>query len=216
MAYEVCLSRRILKLVAIPPTIPTSFVPKQPVHTTARHVRGTFGILSLIAFFLAGAALIVSGGVFAYERYLIGARDGRAAELADAEQKISRDTVEGFIRLHDRLVSAEALVDRHVTLSAFFSLLETLTLQNVRFNSLALTVGDDRTAELKLTGIARNFNALAAESAALSGERAVKRAVFSGIKVGNDGFVGFSLSALLEPDVVTGAISPANPASETP
>src|SRR3989344_6998649 len=196
--------------------IPTSFVPKQPVHTIARHARGTFGMLSLIAFFLAGAALIVSGGFFAYERYLIGARDGRAAELADAEQKISRDTVEGFIRLHDRLVSAEALVDRHVTLSAFFSLLETLTLQNVRFNSLALTVGDDRTAELKLTGIARNFNALAAESAALSGERAVKRAVFSDITVGNDGFVGFSLSALLDPAVVTGTLPSAGSSPGTP
>ena len=139
----------------IPPTIPTSFVPKQPVHTAARRSPGTFGILSLIAFFLAGAALVASGAVFAYERYLTGARDTKAAELADAEQKISRDTVEEFVRLRDRLASAEAIMENHVTLSSFFSLLETLTLQNVRFGSLALTVEDNRTAELKLTGVAR-------------------------------------------------------------
>ena len=200
----------------IPPTIPTSFVPKQPVHTAARRSPGTFGILSLIAFFLAGAALVASGAVFAYERYLTGARDTKAAELADAEQKISRDTVEEFVRLRDRLASAEAIMENHVTLSSFFSLLETLTLQNVRFGSLALTVEDNRTAELKLTGVARNFNALAAESAALAAERAVKRAVFSDIKVENDGFVGFSLSALLEPDVVTGKVSSTETAPETP
>jgi len=200
----------------MPPSIPTSFVPKHPVYTTARRAQGMFGALSLIAFFLAGVALVASLGVFAYERYLTGARDTKAAELADAEQKISHDTVEEFIRLRNRLVSAETLMDEHVILSAFFSLLETLTIQRVRFESLALTVGDDRVAELKLTGVARNFNALAAESAALSAERTVKRAVFSNIKVGNDGFVGFSLSAILDSDVVVGGTKFADTLPQTP
>ena len=67
-----------------------------------------------------------------------------------------------------------------------------------------------------MAGVAGNFNARAAESAAIAAERAVKRAVFSDIKVENDGFVGFSLSALLEPDVVTGEVSSTEAAPETP
>lgn len=198
----------------IPPLIPTSFVPKQPVKTSARQTRSGANILVLGSYFLLIAALIAAGGTFAYERYLTGVRDSRAATLAAAEENVDRQTVQELLRLRDRLAGAEGLLGKHVTLSTFFSLLETLTLQSIGFDSLKLSVADDRTAQVELSGTARTFNALAAESAAFASEKRIKRAIFSNIKLNKDGFVDFSLTADIDTSLVTGGsvlVAPAFP-----
>jgi hypothetical protein len=97
-------------------------------------------------------------------------------------------------------------------LSQFFDVLESLTLKNVRFASLSVTVGDDQSAEVKMTGAAENFNALAAQSAAFAKESRIKQAIFSGIKADSKtGAVSFSVSAKLDSRLVL--ISSTTPAS---
>lgn len=188
--------------MAIPPTIPTSFVPKQPVQTTQR-ARTGMNVFMLVSFVLAGLALLGTAGVFGYEKYLESAKERKAEELRAAEASISRDTVEEFIRLRDRFASSERLLDEHVTLSQFFDLLESVTLQSVSFTSLDVEVNDDRSATIGMTGVADSFNALAAESAAFAGEKRIRRAIFSDIGASaTGGGVSFSLQAELDPRLV--------------
>lgn len=185
-----------------PTTIPTSFVPKRPVQTGGRFARSggnTFLTLSLIVLALA---LLGCGAVFGYERYLIGASQTKAAEVQAAVEAIDSATVEDFIRTRDRFASASTLLDSHIATSGFFGLLESVTLQNVRFSALTLTVADDHSAEIKMQGVAKSFNALAAESSMFASEKRIKRAIFSGIKVNEGGTVAFNLSADLDPRLV--------------
>ena len=149
--------------------------------------------------FLIGLAIVGSIGVFAYERYLTGVAERKAQEVAAAEAQVNPDTVEAFIRTRDRFTAAKDILDNHVAASQFFDLLESVTLQSVRFNGLSFLLAADRSAEIRMTGVATTFNALAAQSSAFATEKRIKSAIFSDIAVGPGGTVSFSLEADVDP-----------------
>lgn len=181
-----------------------------------RQKSGT-NIFSILALVLLGVSLAGALATFGYEFYLKSARDTKTAELTAAQQSVDMDAVEDFVRLRDRLVSVETILNEHVMLSEFFDTLEARTLQNVRFSRLSVSVGDDRTAEIETEGVARSFNALAAQSAALAGERRIKRAIFSDISVNTNGTVSFTLTATLDPRLITaGEVLPGIPDTSVP
>lgn len=190
--------------MALPPTIPTSFVPKQPVATTRRPKSGA-NVFMIIGSAIVIVSLVVAVGTFAYEFYLKSAHTSKAAQLEEAQNAVNIDTVEDFIRLRNRLSATETLLDQHVTLSEFFDVLETRTLQSVRFSGLTVSVDTDRSAEIEMEGVARSFNALAAQSTQFAAEKRIKRAIFSNIAVNPNGTVGFSLTATLDPRLITSA-----------
>lgn len=189
--------------MALPPNIPTSFVPKQPVTNHAHRSRDAHGPLYFGAIFLVATSIVGAGITFGYKTYIETVRDSKKAKLEIAERNINPTAVEDFIRLRNRIQAASTLLDQHVVNSQFFDVLESLTLQNVRFQSLILSVGADRTAKIEMRGLARSFNALAAESAAFAGEKRIKRAIFSSITADKNGVVSFSLRAELDPKLTT-------------
>ncbi len=160
----------------------------------------TFLILSLI---ILGISILASGAVFGYERYLMSVRETKSAEVQKAQESIDIATVEEFIHTRDRFTAAKGVLDNHVSASNFFDLLESLTLQNVRFNSLSFTVTEDRSAKIQMNGTARTFNALAAQSSAFAGEKRIKRAIFSDIRINDNKSVSFSLEADLDSKLLT-------------
>lgn len=188
----------------MPPNIPTSFVPKQPVRTgTVRAPQfNLHGLFLLISIIMLVAAIAASAGVFVYGKYVTSQANEKAAELAAAQQNTSESTVEEFIRLRNRLANGETILNKHVTLSSFFSLLESLTLTRVRFTSLKLTVDDTQTGQLEAEGQAANFNALAAESHTFSANPHIKNAIFSDFVNDKSGAVSFKLTAIVLPDTI--------------
>lgn len=160
----------------------------------------------IIAASVAGIAILAAAAVFGYKVFLESMRDSKAAELTAAEEAIDTDMVEEFVRLRNRLLAADTLLDQHVRISAFFDVLETRTLQTVRFDSLSISVNEDRTAEIEMEGIARSFNALAAQSTEFAAEKRIKRAIFSGISVNENNTVSFTLNAELDPRLITGIL----------
>lgn len=160
-------------------------------------------VFFIIGGVIAIISVVLAGGAFAYELYLKNARDQKSAALTEAQKSVDLDTVEEFIRLKNRLSTVETLLNQHVGLSEFFDTLEARTLQTVRFSGLTVTVEDDRSAEITMEGVARSFNALAAQSSAIAAEKRIKRAIFSDITVNKNGTVGFMLAATLDPRLIT-------------
>lgn len=184
------------------PTIPTSFVPKQPVRPAQRFQKSGGNIFLITSLFLLGLSIVGSIGVFAYERYLTGIRNTKSAEVEELQKNIDSAEVEEFIRTRDRFTTARTLLDSHITASSFFDLLETMTLQNVRFDTLSFTLTEERGAEIRMAGAARTFNALAAQSSLFAEEKRIKRAIFSDITVRDDDTVSFTLTADAEPELL--------------
>ncbi len=188
--------------MALPPTIPTSFVPRQAAPQNRRRFSGTSGVLYTVALIILGLSLLAAGATFGYEWYLKDVRAKKIAALTKAEESISEATVEEFVRLRDRFSSAELLINNHVSFSQFFQTLENLTIPSVRFSSMSSVVEDNRTVKVEMDGTARNFNSLAAQSSAFAGETRIKRAIFSEITLNPNGSISFTLTAELDPQLI--------------
>lgn len=195
----------------LPPTIPTSFVP----HTSsakARPSRTDFvGAFGFITYLLLGITFILAVGVFVYDRALANTQAAKDTALANAVDRIDLATVEGFVRLHDRLTWGETLLNEHVAFSTFFSSLEKIIPTSVRFSSMHLSFGDSKAPKFDGSGTAKNFNALAAASIAFARDGRIKSAIFSDININKDSSVTFALSATLDPKII--AFSPSTPAA---
>lgn len=203
--------------MAVSPSIPTSFVPKQPLDTPRRKQSGGSNLFLLVALIILGVSAATAGAVFGYQKYLESVVELKGAALAKAEAEINRETVEEYLRLERRFDSARALLAGHTGLSQFMRALEEVTLKNVRYDQLMLTVAEDRSAKVELAGSARNFNTLAAQSNAVAADKRFKRAIFSGIAIEQNTTVSFTLSADLSPElVVMKAPEAAAPVEEAP
>lgn len=189
--------------VALSPGIPTSFVPRQPVQATNRRAfMGGDNLFLVGALIVAGIALLLSGGVFAYDRYLGSALADKTTKLDEAKKAVNEEEIQEFVRLSTKISNVKTVLGKHIVLSQFFDTFENLTLQNVRFSSLTLTTAADGSAKLTALGTAKNFNTLAAQSNTLATEKNVKRAIFSTITLNSNNTVGFSLSAEIDPKII--------------
>lgn len=188
--------------MALPPTIPTSFVPKQPV--VARSAKGEFNPFLFVANIIFFVWVVVALLVFGYQFYLNRAAKAKANEVLTAQNSIDEATVTQFIRLRDRFTIAQQSLDKHVLSSRFFDRLESITIQNVQVESIKVTIQENRTAKLEMKGTARNFNALAAQSSAYAKDPDFKNAIFSGFTLDNkNGSVAFQLNADIESTLLT-------------
>src|SRR3989344_2360949 len=187
--------------MALPPTIPTSFVP----HTASepRRFSSDFtGAFGFFAYAILGIAFIMALGVFFYGRILASDKAAKGEELRTAEAQIDSKTVESFVRLHNRLTSSKALLDGHVAFSGFFSSLEKIIPTTVRFTALHLSLDKDGAPKAEGAGVAKSFNALAAASAAFAQDGRIKDAIFSNIEINKDNSVSFALAAALDRDII--------------
>ncbi len=187
--------------VALSPSIPTSFVPKQGGPT--RRPSASNNVFLLISIVIFGLTIFSAGGVFLYANYLKGAEEARGNQLIEEQKKVSVNEVEQFLRLKNRLVVSQTLMQQHVVLSQFLNELEKITLSNVRFTSLTLQVAADRSAAITMVGQARTFNALAAQSKTFASEPYIKSAIFSNITPNaSDKTISFSINATLDPRII--------------
>jgi hypothetical protein len=209
--------------MALPPTIPTSFVP-HAASAPARKFRGDItGAFGFFAYAVLGVVFALALGVFFYGRYLTSNKAAKDTALASAQAGIDPMTVKGFVRLRDRLNSSQSLLSGHPAFSNFFSTIEKLLPASVRFTTLHLTFGEGGIAKIEGAGIAKSFNALAAASNAFATDGRIKEAIFSNISVNRDSSVSFALSAALDPKLVefsptdtAGNVSAPAPASTAP
>ena len=193
--------------MALPPNIPTSFVPharSSTSHQSFSYLTNAFGTLAYIIFCIVFALAI---GVFLYGRVLSSTRTSEDTKLAAAEKAIDPTAAENFVRLRDRLSSGETLLNNHVAFSSFFTAFENIVPTNVRFTSLHLSIGDKGAVNVTGSGAAKTFNALAVASETFARNDNIKNAIFSNIAANaKDGSVSFSFTASLDPKLI--AFSP--------
>ncbi len=199
--------------MALPPTIPTSFVPPSPAAARQRY-RFDFG--NVFAVFAYGLLLVMLGmavAVFLYAGILDGQKASKDVELTKALGELNKERAESFVILESQLSAGQQLLNEHVAFTGFFEVVETLLPSTVRFSTLRLSIIDENSATIEAAGIAKTFNALAAASASLAGDGRIRDAIFSRISVNKDNTVSFSLTAKLKPELIMFSASAAPEAS---
>lgn len=188
--------------MALPPTIPTSFVPHSAV--TQRQFRSDYsGAFGFLAYSVLGFVFLLAIGVFIYGRILATEKIVKDKAILAAQSQIDPLVVEGFVRLRDRLTSGQTLLESHVAFSGLFSTLEKIQPTTVRFTSLHISFESTNVPRMEGTGVAKSFNALAAASEAFATDGRIRNAIFSKITVSDeDNSVSFVLSATIDPRLI--------------
>jgi len=185
---------------------PTSFVPRSTVGSSSTNSRQThIDFYGVLVFFAYGALFVVifaSIGVFGYERFLEGRIATQQTLLNKANKTVDTGMAQDFIHLRDQLNSVHILLNEHMTPSRLLNTIDATTVRTVSFNSLSIKKQDTKNFVLTATGLAHDFDALAAEANALTADGAITKAVFSGISVNKDNSVNFKLNAVVSPKLV--------------
>lgn len=180
--------------------MPTSFVPRPSAVRRRADFTGAFGFLMYGIFLIV---FLLAVGVFFYGQLLASEKKSKDDKLAQESAGIDDATVKDFVQLDGRLKQGGTLLAKHVALSNFFDALQSVIPTNVRFSSLHLSFDSNGTPLVDGAGVAKNFNALAAASAAFSADGRIKEAIFSKISVNKDASVSFNFSAALSQELVT-------------
>ncbi|MEK7579419.1 MAG: hypothetical protein AAB460_02740 [Patescibacteria group bacterium] len=181
----------------------TSFIPKKTFEGTPVHTKvGIGGILSIIAASLFVLSLLISGGVFLYERFLETSLTRKKETLEQAKKAFEPELIRELSRLDARLSLAGDLLDAHVAPSGMFDLLEDLTLETVRFTSFGYGI-EEGGVRVTLQGEARSFASVALQSDEFAKNRSVRDPIFSGLTLDERGDVEFTVSALVDPKVLS-------------
>lgn len=179
----------------------TSFIPKKSFDTEKPSAGGG-GILFLISLILFILSLLGAGGAFAYERYLGSSIAAKSQALEDAKSKFEPESIRVLSRLDAKLNQAQSLVDSHIAVSGIFDLVEEITLQTVRFSNFRYTF-TPQGVQLSMSGEAVSFASVALQSDEFAKNRFITEPVFDGLAVNDIGNVTFSVTALIDPSVVS-------------
>ena len=179
----------------------TSFIPKKPLIGETQPGGG--GLLMLLAVFIFIVSVVAAGGAFAYSKFLDKALSDKDASLKKAEGAFDTASIVDLSRLDIRLGEARELLESHVAPSGVFTFLSATTLERVQFTSLALDIDTEGSGRIQLSGIADSFSSLALQSDQFGAAKVLRDVVFSGITTDAAGRVVFSVSASVDPSVLS-------------
>jgi len=196
------------------PQVQASFIPKKSLDTTAS--RGGFGLLFLLALLIFVASIVAAGGSFVYQQYLNKTLADKKVSLDRAQGAYEPGTIQDLARMDQRINQAKTLMSKHIAPSAVFAFLSTQTLEKVSFSSYSFTLNPDGSAKIALEGKADSFSTVALQSDQFGSSKVLKDVVFSGITVDDKGAVDFSVSATVDPSLLsyTASLQAANAASQ--
>lgn len=189
---------------------PSSFIPKEPISTTpsVRRQKKPGNILLVIAIFVFVASLATAVGAFFYERYMESSLASAQDRLDTLQDSLEREVLEELINLDQRLAMSQELLANHTALTNFFEELERSTLRSVRFTSLAVSKNQVEDGfMLTLKGRTDSYPSVALQSDAFGQSDMFREPIVSDFGLSEEGEVLFSVSALLDPALITYAQS---------
>jgi hypothetical protein len=179
-----------------------SFIPKKPIDGGPRSTRSSGGIFYFVGATIFTVAIIASLAVFGYEYYLGGRIAKMEADLTAARAALQPELIKELSRSNKRFLAADEILKTHVTVSAFFNVLQKLTLQSVRFNTFAYDMKTEGIAVV-MKGEAKSYAIVAQQAKVISEDPAFNSVQFSDLDLNTKGNVTFVMKATVNPKAVS-------------
>jgi len=195
----------------------TSFIPKRPLSVpgspsarpSSHHSLG--GIFMTIAVVIFILSLVSVGGAYLWKGYLTSAQASYRSDLANREKQFKPELIQQLEQQSMKINLAKQVLAGHIAASQVFSVIGALTAERVRFLSLDFnsptTPGTG--AKVSLTGYGQSLSTVAFQSDVLNTlsqyglSNIVKNPMLSNPALNGDGTVAFSLSATIDPSVLS-------------
>jgi hypothetical protein len=181
----------------------TSFIPKKPLAEVRTPAPKPVNIFSFIAMILFFASLISAGGVYFYKVLLTKRIADMGVQLARAKDAFEPSLISDLETLDKRINSSKEILSNHILVSPIFKALEEMTLRSIRFSKFSYTYNaGDKAVGVKISGQAKDYNAIAAQSDILGENKYIKNPVFSNLNLDTKGNVSFDLFFTVDPSFV--------------
>ncbi len=178
----------------------TSFIPKKPLAETRLPKARPVNIISFLGTIIFFASLASLAGVYFYKAYLGKQVDTMSAKLASAEAAYEPTLIADLENVDRRITDAKDILKNHVMTSPIFEALEDMTLQSIRFTKFSYVYSaDGKKVEVKMSGQAKDYNAIAAQSDILGKNKYIDNPVFSNLNLDDKGRVSFDLFFSVDP-----------------
>lgn len=180
----------------------TSFIPKKPLAVVNKRRHGTAGLFFVIAFVVFLITIAGAGGVYFYRSFLVEHIAALNESLETAQNAFDTGLIIELKEINARIDMADAILDKHIAFSEFFSILEKNTLKTVRFSSFDYTTGGDGTVTIHMPGVAKSYSSVALQSDLFGENKYMQNVVFSDLGLDGEGNVTFSFSADVDSTLV--------------
>jgi len=198
----------------------TSFIPKKPNTslpgggltplsplTSPRRTHSVGSLYMAIAVILFIISILSIAGVYAWKQVLVSSQVKNQQELAAIEKTFNVEQISFLKGQAAKINLARHLVNDHLAVSKIFSVISQLTGENVRFQTMDLTIpsGNQGPFQLVLSGYGRSFPTVAFQSDVLNSldkyglRGVVKNAIVSDPLLNHDGTVMFGFTAQVDP-----------------
>lgn len=182
------------------PKFKTSFIPKQEVIATSGRgpVGYRYSVFAVIAITAFVVSLVLAVGVFFFQKSLVKKVEEMNVKLVAYKESFEPNFIQELIDTDRRVEAAKELINKHNVISPLFTLLESKTLEGVRFTSLDFSIEPNGQPSVSLNGEALGFFAIALQSDEFAAEPKIKNPLFSGLDLDEKGNAKFNFKSSLD------------------
>ncbi len=163
----------------------------------------TIGFFTLLVVMVFLVTIGLAVGVFLYKSYLNNDIAKMRDELAKMRASFDPARISELERLDIRIKEAKKRLDAHTAPTLLFELLQTNTLQNVRYKEFEYEATGDQGMHIKINGQGKNFSSIALQSDEFGGNKNVLNPIFDELNPDQEGFVDFTVDANVAPDFIS-------------
>ena len=178
--------------------------------------RTTKGPGFYITFLILFIAILVSIGLFVYIKIIEGSIDEKLAQIKRYEAAFEPSAMNELIRADTRLTQANTLVENHVTVSEYLTLLEQVTLRSIRYETLSFSTGNvmvqtgqgastqtPTAPAVILSGQARDFKQIALQADEYGKNADIRNPVVSNLNIDANDLAVFSVTKNIDQRLVS-------------
>lgn len=187
-----------------------SFIPKQPVTEELHRRNSSGGVLFLISFLIFALSALAAGGVVVWNKILDTRMVKEKETLKRNESALDANSVREFVRLRDRIDSANTLLQNHIAPSNIFQVLQKYTLKRIRFNDFAYSYAGTDKVSITMSGQAEGVDAYEAISMQSKQftvkelQNVFKSPIFGGLNfIEASNIVTFSFTTIVDPRLIS-------------
>ena len=186
------------------PKFQTSFIPKKPIVASEGVGKKSVDFFMMIATLLFLGSIVLSAGVYAYKILLDSRIQTLQSSLAKSSDAFDQDAIGNISRLNTRIEVSKDLLSKHLSTSAIFGFLASHTLKTISYADFSYSYGSDGSIKVVLKGLAENYSSIALQSEEFGKQNQyIKSPIFSDLNPDQTGSVVFTLTALLDKNLIS-------------
>ena len=160
-----------------------------------------FLLISIVVFVVALIAVV---SFYLWRNNLIAQIKQQSDQLVLLQKQTEKTTINSLISLDDLLNTSNELLRKHVAISPLFLFLQANTITDVRFKNFNFSYGDQGKINVKMSGLAKDFNTISAQTEAFNKatKKGIVNPIYSDFSPQMDGTVSFNFSAELDSSLI--------------